>query len=283
MKIFYLSVHSVLEYDEVSLFSELGHDIFSWGAYTYPQGHPSLPRPGIPGLPFHADLADLSRRFPRTEIPIEMLDWADVIIIMDGAGMHDVIELNWAKLKGRNVIWRTIGQSTPNVENRLSKYRSEGLKIVRYSPMEDKLKNYIGGDATIRFYKDPTEFSGWNGKEARVINFTQTLKGRRIFCGYEPIMKLMDGFPSKIYGSGNEDLGSYNGGELPYDLMKGVLRDSRVYIYRGTWPASYTLTTIEALMTGIPVVSVGSDIGNMGKHEGVETYEMQHIIKNNEN
>lgn len=282
MRILYLSVHSVLEYDEVLLFTELGHDVFSWGAYTYPQGHPTLPRPGIPGLQFHADLADLSRRFPRTEMPQELIDWADLIIIMDGAGMHDVIELNWDKLKAKKVIWRTIGQSTPSVENRLRRYRNEGLKIVRYSPMEDKLKNYIGGDVTIRFYKDPTEFSGYNGKEPKIVNFTQTLKGRRIFCGYDPIMKLIEGFPAKVYGSGNEDLGEYNGGELPYDLMKGALRDNRVYVYRGTWPASYTLTTIEAMMTGIPVVSTGPEIGNMGGREGIDTYEMQHIIKNNE-
>jgi hypothetical protein len=39
--------------------------------------------------------------------------------------------------------------------------------------------------------------------------------------------------------------------------MKGWLRKARCYCYTGTQPASYTLGLIEALMTGIPTVSIG--------------------------
>ncbi len=39
--------------------------------------------------------------------------------------------------------------------------------------------------------------------------------------------------------------------------MQGWLRRSRCYLYTGTQPASYTLGLIEAMMTGIPVVSIG--------------------------
>jgi hypothetical protein len=39
--------------------------------------------------------------------------------------------------------------------------------------------------------------------------------------------------------------------------MKAWLRNVRVYLYTGTQPASYTLGLIEAMMTGIPVVSIG--------------------------
>ena len=39
--------------------------------------------------------------------------------------------------------------------------------------------------------------------------------------------------------------------------MKQALRDYRCYLYTGTQPASYTLGLIEAMMTGIPVVSIG--------------------------
>jgi len=39
--------------------------------------------------------------------------------------------------------------------------------------------------------------------------------------------------------------------------MKQILRTNRAYLYTGTQPASYTLGLIEALMTGIPVVSIG--------------------------
>ena len=37
MKILYLPCHSVHEYDEVRMFHEMGHEIFSPGAYFNPQ------------------------------------------------------------------------------------------------------------------------------------------------------------------------------------------------------------------------------------------------------
>jgi glycosyltransferase involved in cell wall biosynthesis len=39
--------------------------------------------------------------------------------------------------------------------------------------------------------------------------------------------------------------------------MRALLRACKVYLYTGTQPASYTLGLIEAMMTGIPVVSIG--------------------------
>lgn len=39
--------------------------------------------------------------------------------------------------------------------------------------------------------------------------------------------------------------------------MREYLRHLRAYLYTGTNPASYTLGLIEALMTGVPTVSIG--------------------------
>ena len=33
LKILYCSTHTILEFDEISLFTELGHEVFSMGAY----------------------------------------------------------------------------------------------------------------------------------------------------------------------------------------------------------------------------------------------------------
>jgi glycosyltransferase involved in cell wall biosynthesis len=41
--------------------------------------------------------------------------------------------------------------------------------------------------------------------------------------------------------------------------MRDYLRRIRAYLYTGTQPASYTLGLIEAMMTGVPVVSIGPD------------------------
>lgn len=278
MKILYISAHSILEYDELSLFTELGHACFSLGAYTDPRGHYLLPRPGIPNMSVREDLMAEIKDLPRTELPLEFINKFDAIVVMDGYSGPEVIERNWAAIKHKRVIWRTIGQSLPETEERMRKFKKEGLKIVRYSPMEDQIGGYIGESAIIRFYKDPEEFGNWNGNTRQVINFTQSLKGRRDFCGYNTIMKVGPGFPFKVYGNGNEDLGEWNGGELSYDGLKGAMRDCRCYLYVGTWPASYTLSFIEAFMTGIPIVAAGTDLWRYQGRMNVNLYEVTKLI-----
>ena len=85
--------------------------------------------------------------------------------------------------------------------------------------------------------------------------------------------------PRIIYGPGNEDVADLNGGKIPYDELKRVLRDCRVYFYTGTHPASYTLNFIEAWMTGIPIVAIGGEYGN-ANYFGQNTYEIPNLIQN---
>lgn len=283
MKIHYISCHAILEYDEVSLFTELGHQVFSNGVYMYPEGHPLLPRPGIKNGAFFPELIDLARRVPKTELPKELIEPFDVIIIMDGHHVPDILRLNWTSMRHKKVVLRMIGQSLPGKEKALQEYVDEGLKVVRYSPMEANLKNYARSEAIIRFYKDPEEFHNWNGNDLKVVNTSQTLKGRRDFCGYDFMMKVGPGFPFKVYGSGNEDLGEFNGGEIPYELLKGQLRDARVFLYGGTWPASYTLGFIEAWMTGIPVVSINKDLWKHKDNSDIDLFEIPKLIATGDN
>lgn len=283
MKIHYISCHSVLEFDELKLLTELHHDVFCNGAYLEPAGHPSLPRPGVPEAKYHEHWADLARRFPKTELPQELIDPFDVLIFMGGITDNALVQ-NWPRIKHKKVIWRTIGQSTQGNEEMMAPLRAEGLKIVRYSPKEMNIPRYIGSDAMIRFYKDENELKDWNGNDKTVVNFSQSLRGRRNNCHYNEIMEMITGYQAKVFGTGNEDLGNINGGELPWDLMKGKLRDSRVYVYGGTWPASYTLSFIEALMTGIPMVCIGKRLAEeIPNYPHMDFYEVSEIIKNGEN
>lgn len=285
MKILYLSVHSILEYDELLLFTELGHEVFSMGAYSNGgEGHYLLPRPSIPGMEHYPEFEKLEREGKKTEIPQEMIDWADLIVIMH---VPEWVTENWERIKHKPVIWRSIGQSTEHVENMIRRMRYESLKIVRYSPVEEKIKGYLGADAFIRFYKDPEEFKDWNGQTKRVVNFTQSLKARSVFCHYDHIMQTINGFPAIIYGSGNDDLGPLNGGDLPYELMKGAMRDNRVFFYSGTWPAPYTLAFIEAFMTGIPIIAIGKglaeDIPQIPEVDRFPFYEVTNFIEHGVN
>lgn len=275
MKIHYISCHEILEYDEVQLLTDMGHEVFSNGAYINPEGHISLARPGIKGMDYNEKYAKLAIENPKTNLPKELIDPFDVIIVMH---QPDVLIQNWDKMKHKKVVWRTIGQSVPSVEEKLAPLREEGLLIVRYSPKEENIDNYIGSDALIRFYKDEKIYSGWDGATGDVVNFTQSLLGRRDFVHYDEIMPVIEVFSGKIYGPGNEDLGSFNGGKAPFDKQLEIMRHAGVMVYGGTWPASYTLSFIEALMMGLPMVVISKTLANVPKFQNIDFYEVDEIM-----
>lgn len=275
MKILYISDHAVLEYDEVSLFTELGHDVFSLGAY-HNLGHPDLPRPAIKGLKFHDNLNNIYIENPnRTSLHDGLIEWADCIVVMHAPS---VIVQNWERIKHKIVVWRSIGQSVPGIEDKLAPMRAEGLKIVRYSPKEANIDKFIGEDAMIRFYKDENEYSGWTGESKSVIAFAQSLKGRRDFCHYDEILSVIQKFNGRIYGPGNEDLGELNGGQIPYKQQIRRMQEAIAMPYGGTWPAPYTLSFIEALMMGLPIVAISKTLAHIPRFESIDFYEVDEIL-----
>ena len=280
MKLLYLSCHSILEYDECRLFEELGIDYFSLGSYVVP----TAPVDGIrPALNSHPENWLIGSPPPRDNIPQEFIDQFDVIVVMH---VPEWIEQNWEKFKHKRVIWRTIGQSSPRIEERMAKYKAEGLEIVRYSPREANLEPTAGCDKIIRFYKDEAEFGDWNGAGNEVITFAQDMKHRGEFCNYDAFVEIAKGFNGHVYGPKNENSGELNGGFLTYPDMRQKMRDGRVYIYTGTQPASYVLNLMEAMMTGIPVVAIGPIHANsLNNRNGIngDLYEVQDIIQNGVN
>ena len=147
-----------------------------------------------------------------------------------------------------------MGQSVDGNEWAAQPFRKRGLQIVRYSPKERNIPNYAGEDALIRFYKDPAEWHGWIGDWEQVGNVTQDLARRDPFTNYGFWKAATEGLPTLPAGPGSEAIGGT--GALPYDAMREYLRHIRCYLYTGTQPASYTLGLIEAMMTGVPVVSI---------------------------
>ena len=276
MKLLYLSCHAILEYDELKLFEELGVEYFSLGSYLDPRQPVDGIRPAL-----RSERVDkwYNSAPDRNDIPKEFFDQFDVIIVMH---VPEWIEKNWDNMKHKRVIWRTIGQSTASVERRMKPYKDQGMEVVRYSKREIFIEDNIGCDALIRFYKDPEEFKGYNGINREVITFTQNIKHRGEWCNYETWTKVAEGLPMKVYGTKNEDMGELNGGFLTYDGMKQKMRDSAVYFYTGTQPASYTLNFIEAMMTGIPMVCIGSKFANSLNIAG-DVYEIPDIINNGTN
>lgn len=286
MKILYLSCHSVLEYDEVSLFTELGHEVFSMGAYTNPEAGDGR-RPPIKGAKFYPELHSASLQCSKENLHPVIVDWADAIVLMHNPKLPGQeaeqawLIGNWPLIKEKRVIWRSIGQSLPRIERELQFYKDRGMEIVRYSPLERNIPDYAGENAIIRFYKDETEYTGWTGEKERIINFTQSLKQRGDHCGYNVWRRVTKGFKRKVYGPGNEDLGKVWGGIVSFAKLKRLLQSNRAYFYHGTAPASYTLSLIEAMMTGIPVIAAGTSFSDHIYSQ--RTNEISMIIQNNKN
>lgn len=279
MKLLYLSCHEILEYDEVKLFNEMGIDIFSAGVYANPNYRAGMKRPGIEGLKHYEDLERSASTFVSSGyiIPQELIDWADTILYMH---MPESLERNWERIKNKRVIFRSIGQCVGHQEMILRRLKAQGLEIVRYSPTEENLPNYAGSDALIRFYKDQDEYSLWQGTIPRILNITQSMLQRSDFVQYYEIKKVTEALPIDIYGIGNEKLPNCEG-EVSDEKQKALYRQYRVYIYGGTWPAPYTLSFIEAMMTGIPMIAIGK--GLVEKTKGVEFYEVPEIIDDGRN
>ncbi len=85
MKLLYLSCHSVLEYDEVKLFKEMGIDVFSHGVYANPNKPSDVKRPAIKG-PFDHHLVYMSYRYGKENYPGNLLSlstlfWSSTFLI----------------------------------------------------------------------------------------------------------------------------------------------------------------------------------------------------------
>jgi len=262
--------HAIEEYDQLKLLHGLGLGVASIGGYIDPANPHVDIRPALPDIPQVPEVRAAVDALGKPDnlgaaqehIPDAILDWLgdDGVIIY-----HHYLERlvgQWPRIRDwmqgkpeRRVIWRTVGQSVSNNEAMMAPLRSDGLERIAYSPKEANIPGYIGHDALIRFYKDPAEWYGWTGENPRVINFTQHLRQREPYTNWTFWEAATRTLPRMPMGPGSEAIGGPGG--LSEDDMKAALRSNRVYLYTGTQPASYTLGLIEAMMTGIPIVSIG--------------------------
>ena len=268
------------------------------GAYCNPNQR-GLPRPQLPQIPFNAQLHSTYIQSSKENIHPEIVEWADVVVMMHNSRV-DVVdhpqpwlgstrqnssgmtENNWDKIKHKPVVWRSIGQSVSSIEDSLRPFREQGLKIVRYSPREEKIPGFVGSDALIRFYKDEEEYQGWSGEVRKVITIAQDMKNRNEYCHFDTFMQATEGFQRNLYGRGNDNAMDVWGGSMTHQDLIKELRRNAVYFYTGTTPASYTLAFMEAMMTGIPIVSIGPKLWNKTFPDH-DLFEIPDIIQNGVN
>ncbi len=259
--------HSIEEYDQLKLLSSIGHDVFSIGGYINPAEPHDDKRPALPQIKHFPELQVAVDELGTPDnlgaaqgrLPGAVLDWADTIIYHH---YLDRLYQQWDQIRdwlagdsNRRVIWRSVGQSVEGNERTALPFRQQGLERIAYSPKEQNIPGYAGHDALIRFYKDPAEYDGWEGNREEVIQVTQHLRQRDPYTNWGFWEQATRGLNRMALGPGSEAIGGP--GSLPFDEMQDWLRRARVYLYTGTQPASYTLGLIEAMMTGIPVISIG--------------------------
>ena len=276
-----LASHAVAEYDDVRMFSDMGYDVFAPGGYEVPGTEGEGIRPPLPDAPAHPELVarlnEARAAHPdrpdlidagKARLHDDIIDWAEVIIVHHFP--EQWIGGQWDRIAHKRVIWRTCGQSDARIERYMFRLRELGMQIVRYSPAErryfERVGAFAGEDALIRFGKYPDDYGPWIGDLPAVINITQDLKNRGDSCGYQFWVEATRGIARRFpegpeapwaipMGKGSDEIGGT--GILSYNEMIGALRSARCYLYTGTTPASYTLGLIEAMLSGIPVVSIG--------------------------
>jgi len=268
MKILYLSCHIVLEFDEFRILNQLGCDVTIIGGYINPKNPHVDTRPPLDinsNLERREKINNLYNTNLKKGISSEwcsftlnkdVVDDYDVIYVMHRL---DWIEKNWNIIKNKIVILRTIGQNLDNNELELKKYVDAGVKVLRYSPKERDLKNYAGEHGLIRFLKYKSDFKIRENKHDCVISFGQNVNQRGNWCGSSIIESVAKTVPFKLYGPNNEFY-SFWGGRLSYEQQLEKYATNACYLYTGTFPAQYTLNFIEALMSGIPIVSIGKEL-----------------------
>jgi glycosyltransferase involved in cell wall biosynthesis len=279
MRILYLSCHIVLEYDELRILNELGHDVFVIGGYMDPKNPHVNTRPSL-NINANQNLIDQFNKMSHNNFlngydenkrsrvfTKEFLDNFDCIIVMH---IQDWIEWNVELFKNRLVILRTIGQNTNNCELKLIDKVKNGLKILRYSPFERKLKNYAGEHGLIRFLKYKSDFLPRQNNIKQVITFGQSIKDRWKVCGGDYIDEISKQIPFKLFGPNNNNHPSF-GGFLSYSEQLEQLAKNSAYFYTGTFPASYTLNFMEAMLSGIPIVSISHKLS----YDLIEEYPLE--------
>ena len=269
MNILLLASHAVAEFDDIRMLADLGYDVFAPGGYEDPTRSGEGIRPPLPDAPQHPELVALCNEvraakgdpgdridWAKAAIHGDLIDWADAIIVHHFP--EHWIGGQWDRIGHKRVIWRTCGQSVPGLEAYLSGFK--GLQVVRYSPKEqphfERHGAFAGSDAVIRFGKYPADFRPWVGWETVIGNVTQDMVARGDSVGLGYWQRTTEGLPTKPSGKGSEALGGT--GLLSYEAMLDYLAAIRCYLYTGTTPASYTLGLMEAMLTGVPVVSIGA-------------------------
>jgi hypothetical protein len=283
LRVLCISVHPVLEYDEIRLFESLGHQVFSLGFYFDRLNGANL-RGTLPETDWHVACRSAFHTTGCSDVegPVQWSVTMEFCSLFDLIVVHHnfrFIAASWESLRNSRVVWRTIGQEIHWAEDAMRDFRRRGVKIVRWSPEERYIERYIGSDAVVRAIKDPADWTGWTGNTRRVVTFNNNFRDRGTVMSFDFHQQCVEGLPFDLFGLNNGDVPNWRG-VVSAAQQQDILRSYCCAFITGTQPAPYTLGFIEAWMMGIPVVHVGRR-RSCGDAQGV--YEIDRLIVHGEN
>lgn len=290
MRILYLSCHETLERDELCVLDKLGHQVFSLGHYMDPRNplHPT--RDGILPIKFDPELLEQFQKYHNYKSRVEQFDtlnintifstytkrvkkqFVDLFDLVIITHFEDNLTLNWDSIKHKPIILRYIGQP----ETHYSPYVKH-VKKIAYSPTEKYISRHKKFDAIIRPYVDTDYFNGWTGAGDYVLTINKWMKKRGNWSAWNTYLEVTSGMNRVVGGFENEDI-PFSAGDLKPDDINKLRQEAKVYFSTCTKPGPFTYSFIEALSTGIPMVTVGPEIGSISKES--PTFEAHTFVEN---
>lgn len=291
MRILDISAHETLEADQINIFVELGHEkVCSTGFFRNPEKPQTIIRPPTKNKPNYEFINKFNHYnpdyiLPCTDkragvcfLPDDILKDFDIIVLNHYPHM---LQANWPafyNMKAKLII-RTLGFGNEMLESyyAVAKKLKPDIKIVRLSERERFCTNYCGEDTIIPQCYKPEEYLPWNGTDKKVLTVNKMFRIRAEMCGYDKYIQVTDPFKDEriLLGNGNEDIPFAK--HVEFDVLKQYLANSRCYLSTMSKTASVvTYAFIEALCTGIPVISYGNETGNCNG----PTFGVDKIIEN---
>ena len=290
LKILYFACHETLEFDDVRMLTEMGHRVFSVGGLANPDSLKPATRPTSPQF-YSAEWWQAFANDPANDLLSKSVSRSfaqhfDIAIVN-----HDpaLLGLNADALAGMPIIFRPIGQSNDHLEASLARY--PGVHIVRYSKKEQGLAKFCRTDRVIYFAKFLSDYPQWNGDSGRVITFHNSYPTRASVSvpTLEGYLELARSGPYDLYGFANETVEPWRG-LAPAELQLELFRTAGCYLYTYSVPPSYTLSLIEAMLVGVPVVApsaqaVLTELGSVAETCGFspERYEVLDLLGHDPN
>jgi hypothetical protein len=284
LKILYFSCHEILEYDDLKMFTGAGHRVFSVGSYADPSKKDYQFRSPLPQFfdqEFWQAFNDSGGILHAKRTPRAFVNMFDVIV----SNHHPVfVRDNLANFGEKPVIVRTLGQSTLTTEAELKEF-GERIYIVRYSYREVDTPGFAKTDAVIYFSKDPEDFGEWKGGDGG-LTFHNGFEQRSGFSYPDLAMwrEFHAATGSRLYGAWNEAI-TQSSGEVSASRIPQLYSTASYYFYVYSQPASYSLSFMEALMAGVPILAPSTKlVSSMGSGTDDSAwrphrYEVPHFLR----